>query len=111
MGDIYAALDCLVIPSTEEGGPLVGIESLSLACPVITTPTGMSPGLERGCPDSLLFIPVSPTGEQIAKQVKTAMCSCYRKRLVSFQDYVLQNFSAKYMASQWEKVFREIAKR
>ncbi|MBX3451023.1 MAG: glycosyltransferase [Planctomycetaceae bacterium] len=47
MGDVYAALDVLVMPSREEGGPLVTLEAFATGTPVVSTPVGLLPGLER----------------------------------------------------------------
>lgn len=40
-GDIYSALDCLVIASPEEGGPLVALEAWLCGIPVISAPVGI----------------------------------------------------------------------
>lgn len=47
LGDVYAGLDCLVIPSVEEGGPLVMLEAFAAGLPVASTPVGLLPSLER----------------------------------------------------------------
>lgn len=44
--DLYRALDLYLITSREEGGPKGLIESLSVGCPVVTTPVGMAQDLQ-----------------------------------------------------------------
>lgn len=105
VGDVYHALDCLLIPSHEEGAPLVAGEALASGCPIVTTPTGYMPELDRACPDIALFVPKSPTGEQLASAVRVALSEDYQRRIPDFRTWTLENLSAKHMVSQWENVF------
>lgn len=46
IGSALNALDCLVISSPTEGGPIIAAEAWLAGCPVVSTPVGMIPELE-----------------------------------------------------------------
>ena len=52
--DLLNALDLLVVASSRETGPLVLMESLACATPVISTPVGIAPDLLP--PDALFAV-------------------------------------------------------
>ncbi|MFH1302322.1 MAG: glycosyltransferase family 4 protein [Planctomycetota bacterium] len=47
VGTVLAAFDCIVTAAPNEGGPLVAAEAWLAGCPVVSTPVGMIPELER----------------------------------------------------------------
>lgn len=47
IGSALNALDCLVISSPLEGGPIIAAEAWLAGCPVVSTPVGMIPELEK----------------------------------------------------------------
>ncbi|HEY9069325.1 MAG TPA: glycosyltransferase [Candidatus Ozemobacteraceae bacterium] len=55
IGQVYADLDLLVLPSRNEGTPLVLIESLASGCPVAATAVGGVPELLEGTSGSHLL--------------------------------------------------------
>lgn len=55
IGQVYADLDLLVLPSRNEGTPLVLIESLASGCPVAATAVGGVPELLEGTGGSRLL--------------------------------------------------------
>lgn len=66
MVKLYQALDLYLITSREEGGPKGLIESLSVGCPVVTTPVGMATDMlmdGRSSSVSLGFEPQQIAGE------------------------------------------------
>ncbi|QDV53691.1 glycosyltransferase family 4 protein [Gimesia fumaroli] len=73
VGTVLAALDCVVTAATYEGGPLVAAEAWLAGCPVVSTPSGMIPELERD--HGLLTYGVSndPTNRWLKNAVLAAL--------------------------------------
>lgn len=107
LGDVYKALDVLVIPSRNEGGPLVMLEALACRCPVVMTPVGFGPEMDRRHSDIAVFVPLNPSPQQLADGIQEALGPAHQSRLSSNQDYVLSNSSSRMMTSAWENAMEE----
>ena len=65
---LYQSLDCVVITSSTEAGPLPLFEALATGLPVISTPVGWAPYLAREAPE-FVFLADSP--QAIAAHLET----------------------------------------
>ncbi|QDT40368.1 Putative teichuronic acid biosynthesis glycosyltransferase TuaC [Gimesia alba] len=70
IGSMLAALDRLIIASPAEGGPMVAAEAWLAGCPVISTPVGMIPELEKKHGTLTHRINLNPTPDELANAVK-----------------------------------------
>ncbi|MCA9087597.1 MAG: glycosyltransferase family 4 protein [Planctomycetaceae bacterium] len=104
-GGVYRALDCLIVSSRHEGAPLVALEAMACGCPVVTTPVGSMPELEREFPGSLIFVPKHPTGEQLAAAVQEALSDRHQSRLPAIRDHILKFHTTQRMVAEWETIF------
>jgi glycosyltransferase involved in cell wall biosynthesis len=73
VGTVLAALDCIVAAANYEGGPLVVAEAWLAGCPVVSTPTGMIPELEREHGQLVYGVPVEPTELWLKNAVLAAL--------------------------------------
>ncbi|MCR9230460.1 MAG: glycosyltransferase family 4 protein [bacterium] len=74
VGTVLAALDCIVTAAPNEGGPLVAAEAWLAGCPVVSTPAGMIPELEREHGILTYGIPFNYTRYSLAAAVVAALC-------------------------------------
>lgn len=73
IGDVYRAVDVLVIPSRSEVFPNVLLEGVLAGVPVAATPVGGIPGIAEGLPTVVLAREVGP--EAIAAAIRRALNS------------------------------------
>jgi glycosyltransferase involved in cell wall biosynthesis len=104
IGDVYRSLDCLLIPSHEEGGPRVAPEAWACGCPVVSTAVGMMhefPGA---------WVPVShnPSGDELAAAVRMAISPAWRPRVDHARNLAVTSLNAKRMARDWERILRSM---
>ncbi|WP_437192490.1 glycosyltransferase [Planctomicrobium sp. SH527] len=112
VGDVYQALDCLMIPSLHEGGPLVALEAMGAGCPVVSTPVGMLPELarqfeERGIPQGILFVPLDASPELWAERIEAVFTSQQQVVFPAVRTAILELKSARRMVDAWEEVLIE----
>lgn len=101
-GDIYNAVDAVVLPSHDEASSMTAGEALSSGCPLVATPVGHLPELERKFPGMVQFVPLRPSGEQLAAGIRNALCACHIARIPAIQQYMLENCTSRSMVDQWE---------
>ncbi|HKD80565.1 MAG TPA: glycosyltransferase [Candidatus Angelobacter sp.] len=65
---LYQQLDCLVITSSTEAGPLPLFEALATGVPVVSTPVGWSPLLAAKAPE---FVLLAESPREIADRLRT----------------------------------------
>ena len=120
MPGIYASLDALVLPSANEGLPLVLIEALAAGRPVAATPVGGVPGLLglNGRPErgdfikglrGLSFLPDDPAGLAkalgwVARQNEAAL-----ELTAAGQRYVIENHSKEVSLAAHAELYRSLA--
>lgn len=110
LGDVYRALDVLVISSHGEGIPHVFCEALACGCSVVMTPVGAGPEVDRRQPEIAVFVPLNPTPQQLADGIEEALGPRHQSRRDANRDWVLSNSSAKGMAAAWEAIMEEAVK-
>lgn len=105
MPRIYAAVDCLVLPSLTEGMPLVVLEAMSRAIPVIASAVGEVPRLLSGAEHGRLVAP------GIAPDLLAAMRSAAAQpglRDLAARHHVLRHYSSRRMAESYLAVYRTL---
>lgn len=105
MPGIYAAVDCLVLPSLTEGMPMVVLEAMSHALPVIASAVGEVPRLLSGTEHGQLVAP------GVVAELLAAMRSAAARpglRDVVARDHVFRHYSTRRMAEAYLSVYRAL---
>lgn len=105
MPRVYAAIDCLVLPSLTEGMPLVVLEAMAHAIPVIASAVGEVPRLLSGSGHGRLV----PPGD--APQLLAAMRAAASRRGArdaAARDHVLRHYSSQWMAESYVAIYRTL---
>lgn len=103
IGDYVAAMDVMMLPSQTEGFALAKIEAWLAGVPVVATPVGAVPELERK--HGSLVVRVDPDADddaladavQLAGSPKNGAVVAYAKRLA------WQEFTLEEMITRWER--------
>ena len=111
VGDALHALDCLIMASPAEGFSLVLVESLMAGLPVVATPVGVVPDLERDHGLKLTTVPVHPSPHQLASAVQQAISPSNRGLVQRAQSVALNHDTAHTMAQRWTDFLQTIAQR
>lgn len=106
MGEVYQALDCLILPSHEEGGPLVALEAFATGCPLVATPVGTLPDLTARHGALYVPVPLDPSGDVLAAAVRQAVDPLHRPVVERAREFALYHGNARRMASEWAAAFR-----
>ncbi|HOF66692.1 MAG TPA: glycosyltransferase family 4 protein [Candidatus Fermentibacter daniensis] len=106
MPSLYAASDCLVLPSAAEGIPLVILEGMSTGVPVVATAVGGVPGLLD--PSCGILVDPSPTTRDLAKALSEAMETDWDRAAVRAR---AAGFSAVRAVSLLNALFRGVCGR
>lgn len=91
VGDAYAALDCMIVGSEEEGFCLSAVEAMAAGLPLIATPTGILPEMSGFTP-----IPFSASPQILAEAVQIALGS----ETETAKQHARQ-YSAERMGAAW----------
>jgi len=103
MPRVYPAIDCLVLPSLTEGMPLVVLEAMAHAIPVIASAVGDVPRLLSGGAHGRLLSP------GVASELLAAMQAAARQpglRDPEARDHVLRQYSSGPMAEGYLAIYR-----
>ena len=110
LGDVYAACDCVVIPSDSEAFPLVMVEAWQAGKPLVCSEFQTLGEVERKYADGkeLAFhIPCPPTAKDVARVAQKAVDSNGTREMLAMELGIL-HFSASAMVSRWEDFFYRI---
>ena len=102
MGDIYAGLDCVLIASTEEGGPLVLLEAMACGVPVVMTPVGLQAELERQHGRLTVEIPHGADGDTIAAAIREAVHPLNRATVERARELMIYEFNSLRLRTDFE---------
>lgn len=105
MERIYPLIDCLVLPSLTEGMPLVVLEAMAFAIPIIATPVGDVPRLLAQADRSRL-VPVGDVGALVTAMRYAAADPGARDQ--AGRDYVASRHFPAAMASAYLAVYRSL---
>lgn len=105
IGTALNALDCIVIASPAEGGPMIAAEAWVAGCPVVATQVGMIPELEAIHGKLTHSLPESPTATDLAKVVRMA---CEEKEVPQRARKVAwMTFNPSVMVKKFERLIQE----
>jgi glycosyltransferase involved in cell wall biosynthesis len=102
MGRVYPHIDCLVLPSLREGMPLVVLEAMSHAIPVVASAVGEVPRLVGHSQHGRLVKPGDPADLAEALQ---AVASAGRQRDEGARRHVLNHHSPAAMAGRYRDLY------
>lgn len=109
VGDILSALDVMVLASHREAFSLSLIEAWLSGVPVVATPVGCLPELERKHEAKLAVeVPLAPSPEQLAEAVKKAIGPEGQKVVESARELAEREFTCDAMAHRWTAYLIEI---
>ena len=108
--NILDLMDLFVLPSLNEGIPIVLLEALALARPVVATRVGGIPEIVEHGVNGLLVSP--DRDDELAQTCVTVMDDrCFGRRLgIAGRKRIEQEFSAHVMAEKVAEVYRTLAK-
>lgn len=108
MPSVYSAIDVFVLPSLNEGLPMVLLEAMCSKKPIVATKVGAIPTVVNNTKTGLL---VDPGDEnQLAKALLYLLCDEDKGKLMGEEGYktVSNNFSSQKMAEKYVEVYKEI---
>jgi glycosyltransferase involved in cell wall biosynthesis len=101
VGDVYAALDCLIAAAPAEGGPLVVLEAWAAGIPVVATAVGIIPEAEKRFGRLIEPVPINPSPADLAAAVARATSPDNRPTIDRARSIAWEHFSAARMAHDW----------
>lgn len=105
MPRIYAGIDCLVLPSLSEGMPLVVLEAMAAAIPVIASAVGDVPRLLLNTDHGRLV----PAGDAEALRIELLGAAAHpHRRDVRAREQVLRHHSTAAMADRYLDVYESL---
>jgi glycosyltransferase involved in cell wall biosynthesis len=108
MSNIYASLDLLVMPSLDEGLPMVLLEAMGAGVPVIATPVGAVPRLLHDGETGLLVEPRDVAGLRDAILTMLRQPEFAMTMAVAGRALVRNYFSADAMAGQYANLYSNL---
>lgn len=111
VGDVYAAMDVLVMASPAEGCSLTVIEAWLAGVPLVSTPVGVIRELENRFGQLVFPVPVDPTSEELARAVREAAKAGRTSETVQRAKRVAQeHLTAKRMTENWADFLEEVGR-
>lgn len=108
LGDIYHALDCLMLTSYPEGWGLVIGEAWACGVPTITCRTGVV----ADTPEELsVIVPAGADGPTLAAAVRQAISPAWRPRVETARRIVWERYSAPLLGERWARLLESAAGR
>lgn len=109
IGDVLAAIDCLVLASPHEGFSLSLLEAWMAGVPTVATRVGAIPELEAAYGPMVTPLPIRPTPAQLADAVREALHPENSDRVERAKNVAMKHFTAKAMARRWADYMVEIS--
>jgi glycosyltransferase involved in cell wall biosynthesis len=101
VGDVLAGLDVFVLASHREAFSLALIEAWLAGVPVVATPVGSLPELERKVGPLAIGVPMHPSGKQLSAAVRRA-CGHEGKQIARrAQRLAKAHFTGEAMGQRW----------
>jgi len=109
VGDIYAAIDVLVMASPAEGCSLTLVEAFLAGVPVVSTPVGIVSDLAHQHGSVVYPVPIDPTAEELAQAVRSAAQGGRSAEIVQrAQRVAREDLTAEKMTDSWASFLEEI---
>lgn len=102
LGDLYAAIDCLLIGSPAEGGPIVVAEAWVAHLPVVSTAVGVIPECELQAGQLTWDITHRPTNNELRFAIEQATGPAGRAVALKAARFAWENCGATRMSRRWE---------
>ena len=109
VGDVYAALDCMILASRVEGHSLALAEAWYCRCPTIATPVGATPELEAKHGKLTVTLPTAHTARDLVTAVLAVLHpgnDCIERA----HEVVANNYTTRHMCRRWEAYLAEICR-
>jgi glycosyltransferase involved in cell wall biosynthesis len=106
---VVSALDVLVLPSLNEGAPMVLLEAQALGVPVVATKVGGTPGIVKDGETGLLVPPGEPAA--IADAVRALLGDGAKRKAFAEEGrrWVRERFSSEAMLKRLREIYEEMA--
>lgn len=101
IGEVYRAIDCLVMASQYEGFCNAIAEAWYCGCPVITTPVGVIPEATVAYGRLAAVVPMNPTPDDLAAAVKEAASLEFRATVKHAEAVVREHWTAEAACRRW----------
>lgn len=101
VGDVYAGLDVLMLASHTEAFSMTMIEAWLTGVPIVSTPVGAVPELERLYGPLVISVPLNPTPQQLAAACQKAISPEGMAIAVKAQALAREHWTAKSMVDRW----------
>lgn len=106
IGNVYHAIDVLLLPSSREAFSLTLIEAWLNGVPVVATPVGSIPELEQEFGQLVTRVPVGATKEVLSAAVLTALAdTATRNRAKQLAERL---FTVRVMAAKWSDYLTDL---
>jgi len=101
IGNVLVASDVALMLSAAEGYGLAPVEALAAGVPLVSTPVGVLPEIDRQCRFAAAnYLPLHPTPQQVAQAIVGA-ADAPRERLEAVAGIVRREHSGEAMARRW----------
>lgn len=104
-GNVYAAIDALVLASHTEAHSLTLCEAWAAGVPAVATEVGAVAEIEEAHGSMTVRVPRDPTTQELAVAVRAAAS---RGRTTEIQAIARRSFSGQYMARKWESYLVQV---
>ena len=110
VGDVLAGLDVVMLASHREAFSLTLIEAWIAGVPVVATPVGSVPELQREYGSLVNEVPVNPTPAELGEAVCRATSADGRDIASHAQQLALCEFTCEKMVERWTNYFEHLSK-
>jgi glycosyltransferase involved in cell wall biosynthesis len=108
VGDILAGLDAFVLASHREAFSLGLIEAWLAGVPVVATPVGSLPELQRAYGPLVTEVPLNPTPQELAQAVQRALTPEGRQIAAVARQIARREFTCEAMAERWMTYLEQV---
>jgi len=106
---IYGSLDLLVLPSREEGTPLVMLEGMVQEVPIVATTVGGIPEVIKDRVNGLLVPPDDPSALAEAIVSSLSMPDETRKRVLEAKKTVTESYNVEAWIKKYQDVYDRVS--
>jgi len=110
IGNVYAGIDVLMLASHSEAFALTLLEGWLTKTPIVATPVGSVPELQKRFGTLVIEVPMDPTAEQLADACARAIGPEGDAIVARAYDVAMENFTAAKMAANWAAYLHRIVK-
>lgn len=111
VGNALSAFDVALFASHEEGFGLAMVEAWAAGTPTVCTEVGAVPELSRRFGMLTVTVPPNPSGEQLARGIRTAIAPENMATVRRAQTVAKEHLDAQRMADEWTAYLQQFARR